>query len=57
MAVKRRLRLRAVIPRLFSRSSRNAAIIGASISSKASRAGDLCRRCWANCRSKRKVSR
>ena len=33
------------------------AINGASISSKANLAGALCSRCWANCKSRRNVSR
>jgi hypothetical protein len=48
MAASRILRLRAVMPRLFCNSSRNALMNGASISSNATRAGGICNRFRAN---------
>src|ERR1700722_2087262 len=57
MAVSRRLRLRGEMERLFSRSLRNAATNGASISSKVSREGGLCRRFSVNRNRRRNVSR
>src|SRR5712691_7789282 len=57
MAVSRRLRLRGEMERLFSRSFRNAATNGASISSKANREGGLCRRFSVNRNRSRNVSR
>ena len=57
IAVSRRFRLRAVIPRFFSRSFRNAVTSGASISSKVNWEGGLFRRLCVNCKSRRKVSR
>src|SRR5207245_2156425 len=56
MAVSRRLRLRGEMERLFSRSFRNAASNGASISSKVNREGGLCRRFLASRSSRRHVS-
>src|SRR5437879_2123834 len=57
MAVSRRLRLRGEMERFFSRSLRNAATNGASISSKVSREGGLCRCFSINRNRRRKASR
>src|SRR5207244_13231750 len=57
MAVSRRLRLRGEMERLFSRSFRNGATNGASISSKVNREGGLCRRFSVNRNRSRNVSR
>src|SRR5258705_13225168 len=57
MAVSRRLRLRGEMERLFSRSFKNAATNGASISSKVNREGGLCRRFSENRNRSRNVSR
>ena len=57
MDVSRRLRVRAVIPRVRSASSRNAITSGASMSSSAKVEGALPRRLCTNCSSILKVSR
>jgi hypothetical protein len=56
MAVRRTLRLLALLPRCFSRSSRNAQTNGASISESSKLEGGLCRCFCAKFGSKRKVS-
>ena len=48
MAVRRRLRVRAVTPRVFSSSFKNAEMNGASIISNARRSGDVRNRFCAN---------